>query len=121
MRYDAGEGRMADLTFSGRDFRDLLDVLISAVDLAGREPRPSIIVNGMIYAPGDLMKVAGLLPDLKLSAKHQAAVSRLLQKPPRGYRRAGASLARHATSIAADAAEARERRSRGGKQAAIPR
>jgi hypothetical protein len=99
---------MAPLIFTGTDLRGLIDVLIAAVEFADREPRPEVIINGMIFAAGDLAKVAELLPEAELSPEHQAAVGAVFQKPPSSYRRAGAKLAVRANKIAAEAQWCRE-------------
>jgi hypothetical protein len=89
---------MATLQFRGTDFRGLIETLAEAVKLAGAGERPAIEVNGMIYRPGGLSAISGLMPKAALSAKHQAIVDKVVTDKPRpaDYRRAAASLVRRA-------------------------
>jgi len=52
------------LQFTGTDLRGLLDVLLEALKVIRRTGRrPTITINGKLYASHDLRKVASLLPD----------------------------------------------------------
>ena len=52
------------LQFTGTDLRGLLDVLLEALKVIRRTGRrPTISVNGKLYASHDLRKLAALLPD----------------------------------------------------------
>lgn len=102
---------MTTLQFTGTDYRDLIDVLIQAVELTGGGDRPTIEVNGKVYAGFDLLKVAALLPDDDLLPHHQAAIEKMFQKKQRGYRRTAYNLAHRSNQIASQAKERELRRS----------
>jgi hypothetical protein len=74
---------MATLQFRGTDFRDLLDVLVQAVELAAAGERSAINVNGVIFGP-DLSGIAALMPDAPLSKQHQAVVDAVVTELPEG-------------------------------------
>ena len=62
------------LQFTGTDLRGLLDVLLEALKVIRRTGRrPTITVNGKLYANHDLRKLAALLPDEDLQPHHQAS------------------------------------------------
>jgi len=84
---------LTTLTFTGTDFRGLLDLLIEAVNL---DERPSMVVNGKTYAPFELLRVADLLPDDDLLPHHQSIVDGMFPKRQHGYRRTAYNLAHRA-------------------------
>ena len=87
---------MTTLTFTGTDFRGLLDLLIEAVKL---DERPSMVVNGKTYAPFELLRVADLLPDDDLLHHHQSIVDAMFARRQHGYRRAAYNLAHRANAM----------------------
>ena len=87
---------MTTLTFTGTDFRGLLDLLIEAVNL---DERPSMVVNGKTYAPFELLRVADLLPDDDLLPHHQSIVDAMLAKRQHGYQRTAYNLAHRANAM----------------------
>jgi hypothetical protein len=88
------------LKFLGRDRRQLLDILIQAVEITSAEGNPPAIeVDG---APHDLLKVAALLPDEPLQPDHQDKVNKLFKRRQHGYQRTGYNLAHRALAIAAN-------------------
>jgi hypothetical protein len=94
---------LTTLRFLERDRRQLLDVLIQAVDIASIEGKPpEIEVDGRVYASHDILKVAALLPDEPLQPHHQDTIDRMFKKRQRGYGRTGYNLAHRALAIAAD-------------------
>ena len=87
------------LQFTGTDLRGLLDVLLEALKVIRRTGRrPTITVNGKLYASHDLRKVAALLPDEELQPHHQALVNVMFAKKQRGYRKTAYNLADRANS-----------------------
>ena len=78
-----GGSTLTTLTFTGTDFRGLLDLLIEAVNL---DERPSMVVNGKTYAPFELLRVADLLPDDDLLPHHQSIVDAMFTKRQNGCR-----------------------------------
>jgi len=87
---------LTTLTFTGTDFRGLLDLLIEAVNL---DERPSMVVNGKTYAPFELLRVADLLPDDDLLPHHQSIVDAMFTKRQHGYRRTAYNLADRANTM----------------------
>ena len=88
------------LQFTGTDLRGLLDVLLEALKVIRRTGlRPTITVNGKLYASHDLRKVAALLPDEDLQPHHQASVDVMFAKKQFGYRRTAYNIADRANSF----------------------
>jgi hypothetical protein len=87
---------LTTLTFTGTDFRGLLDLLIEAVKL---DERPSMVVNGKTYAPFELLRVADLLPDDDLLPHHQSVVDAMFTKRQHSYRRTAYNLAHRANAM----------------------
>jgi hypothetical protein len=87
---------LTTLTFTGTDFRGLLDLLIQAVNL---DERPSMVVDGKAYAPFELLRVADLLPDDDLLPHHQSIVDAMFAKRQHGYRRTAYNLAHRANAM----------------------
>ena len=94
---------MTTLRFEGDDYRNLIDTLIDAVEVAAREgERPSIEVNGRTYGELHLVNVAMLLPYAEpLQERHQSLVDGLFGWQQFGYGRTAANLALRANHIAA--------------------
>jgi hypothetical protein len=99
---------LTTLTFTGTDFRGLLDLLIEAVKL---DERPSMVVNGKTYAPYELLRVADLLPNDELLPHHQSIVDGMFTKRQHGYQRTAYNLAHRANAmtVCATAGEAIQR------------
>jgi len=65
------------LVFHGDDLNGLFDTMTEAVRVTLREQvRPAIEVNGKLFGPHELLKVAALLPhDGEARLQHQAMLS----------------------------------------------
>ena len=64
---------MTTLVFHGDDLNGLFDTMTEAVRVTLREQvRPAIEVNGKLFGPHELLKVAALLPH---DGEHQAMLS----------------------------------------------
>jgi hypothetical protein len=101
IRFDAGHDTMTTLRFVGEDYRWLLETLVEACEVTSREgERPEIVVNGKVFRPLGLLKVAQLLPDEALQPHHQVMMDELFKKKQSGYRRTAFNLAHRANSIA---------------------
>jgi hypothetical protein len=87
---------LTKLTFTGTDFRGLLDLLIEAVKL---DERPSMVGNGKTFAPFGLLRVADLWPDDDLLHHHQSIVDAMFTKRQHGYRRTAYNLAHRANGM----------------------
>ncbi len=94
---------MKTLEFNGEDTRDLLDVLIEAVDVARSTGKsPQVVVRGKTYMGYDLAKVARLLPEEPLLPKHEEVIEKMFTKPQRTYGRAGSNLAGRVNQIVSE-------------------
>ena len=93
---------MTTLVFHSDDLHGLFDTMVEAVKVTLREQvRPSIEVNGNIFHPHDLFKVAALLPlDEELRLQHQAIANQMFDRRQYGYGRSMISLAHLANQIA---------------------
>ena len=94
------------LVFHGDDLHELFDTLVEAVKVTLRdEARPAIEVNGKLFEPHELFKVAALLPlDEELRLQHQAIANHMFDRRQYGYGRTMISLAHLANQIASAAA-----------------
>jgi hypothetical protein len=102
---DPGKGDpMTTLRFLERDRRQLLDILMQAVEIASVEGKPpEIEVDGTVYAWREILKVAALLPhDEPLQPHHQDAIDRLFKKRQLRYGWTAYNLAHRALAIAAN-------------------
>jgi hypothetical protein len=85
------------LRFVGRDLRNLIATLAKAIELADAGETPCIEANSIVYRFGDLSALAALMPDVPLSAQHQAIVDAVLptdkRRKPASYRRTAVILA----------------------------
>jgi hypothetical protein len=96
-----GRKKMSEiaLQFTGTDLRGLLDVLLEALKVIRRTGRrPTITINGKLYASHDLRKIAALLPDEDLQPHHQASVDVMFAKKQFGYRRTAYNIAERINS-----------------------
>jgi hypothetical protein len=91
------------LKFVSSDYRELIDLLVEAVEIASvTGERPSIEVDGKTYAPYDLEKLSLLLVhDEPLQERHEAKVAKIFDKRQHGYGRTAWNLAHRANAIAA--------------------
>ncbi len=105
---------MTTLRFDGADRRDLLDTLIEAVRITDETgERPSIKVDGKVYAGHELVKVALLLSfDEPLQDHHAAKIADFFDWRQHGYGRTAYNLANRANQIASEHRRARSLASR---------
>jgi hypothetical protein len=87
---------LTTLTFTGTDFRGLLDLLIEAVKL---DERPLMVINDKTYAPYELLRVADLLPDDDVLPHHQTIVDGIFTKRQHGYKSTAYNLASRANAM----------------------
>jgi hypothetical protein len=99
--FDGGHDTVTTLRFVCEDYRWLLETLVEACEVTSREgERPAIVVNGKVFRPFGLLKVAQLLPDEALQPHHQVMIDELFKKKQSGYRRTAINLAHRVNSIA---------------------
>jgi len=95
---------MAVLEFNDTDYHNLIDLLVEAVKVTeATGQRPSLVIDGVAYAPHDLVKVANILPqwDEPLNERHAALVATIFDSRQRGYGRTAHNLAHRANQVAA--------------------
>src|ERR1700730_9173696 len=99
---------MTTLTFNESDLWELLELLIQAVELTQKTgQRPEVEVNGKLYAPFELEKVARILSEKvgyeePLQPHHQTKIDKIFLKKQHGYGRTGYNLATRANQIYAN-------------------
>jgi len=95
---------MAVLEFNDTDYHNLIDLLVETVKVTeATGQRPSLVIDGVAYAPHDLVKVANILPqwDEPLNERHAALVATIFDSRQRGYGRTAHNLAHRANQVAA--------------------
>ena len=80
--------------------------------------RPTITVNGKLYASHDLRKIAALLPDEDLQPHHQASVDVMFAKKQFGYRRTAYNIAERINSWRTE--EQKQVALKAGRTSALP-
>src|SRR6476660_5445423 len=81
------------LTFGGDDARDLLEILIQAVDVTrSTGARPRVRVGGRFYEPFELSGLVALLPGSEIQSHHLAMLRKHVSAGQKDYRSAGIDL-----------------------------
>jgi hypothetical protein len=94
---------MAVLEFNDTDYHNLIDLLVEAVKVTeATGQRPSLVIDGVAYAPHDLVKVANILPqwDEPLNERHAALVATIFDSRQREYGRTAHNLAANQVAAA---------------------